>query len=267
MPGATPQRYAVLVLAGRRGADDPLADAAGAPHRALLDLFGTPMLAMVLETLRTHPRLAQIHLSMDALHLLKEVAPIQALIDSGEVICVPVAPTPSRSVLAGLDAIGDDFPMLVTTADHALLDHAMIDFFLDAAERTDGDLVVGLVPSRVIRARFPEAKRTYLPFRGERYSGANLFAFRSAKAREVVSFWRRAEAFRKTPWRMVSAFGLLNLLLFSIRVLDLNAAFRRVSKVVGAQARAVEMPIAEAAVDVDKIEDLELVRKILAERR
>jgi hypothetical protein len=50
------------------------------------------------------------------------------------------------------------------------------------------------------------------------------------------------------------------------RRLDLAAAFERVSKVIGVEARAIEMPMAEAAVDVDKISDLELVNQIFAER-
>ena len=40
----------------------------------------------------------------------------------------------------------------------------------------------------------------------------------------------------------------------------------RASKVIGPRVAAVPLPIAEAAVDVDKIEDLELVRSILAAR-
>ncbi len=266
MPETPEERFAVLVLAGRRGADDPLAEAAGATHRALLDIFGTPMLARVLTTLRDHPRVGQIHLSMDAPELLKEIPSIQRMLDRGEVVCVPVAASPSASVLVGLDSIEGDSPLLVTTADHALLDREMLDTFLTAAARSGGDVALALVPSRVIKARFPNAQRTYLPFRGERYSGANLFAFLTPKAREAVLFWRRAEDFRKTPWRMVSAFGPLTLLLFLLRALDLRAGFERISRVVGVAVRAIEMPMAEAAVDVDKLADLELVRAILAER-
>ena len=42
---------------------------------------------------------------------------------------------------------------------------------------------------------------------------------------------------------------------------------RRASARVGARVRAIPLPIAEAAVDVDKVEDLELVRRILEARR
>ena len=51
-------RFDVLVLAGRRDENDELAAAAGATHRALLDIAGTPMLARVLNPaeLGTTPR-------------------------------------------------------------------------------------------------------------------------------------------------------------------------------------------------------------------
>ena len=84
--------------------------------------------------------------------------------------------------------------------------------------------------------------------------------------RRAAEFWRRAEQHRKSPWRLVGTFGPLTLLLFLARRLDLDAAFRRVSKVIGIEARAIQMPTAEAAVDVDKISDLELVNRIFAER-
>ncbi len=158
-------------------------------------------------------------------------------------------------------------PVLVTTADHALLDDAMLDAFLGASARIDADLTLALVSSKAIRARFPEAKRTYLRFRDDAYSGANLFLFRTPAARRAALFWRRVESERKRPWRIARAFGWMNLALFLLRRLDLDAAFERASRVVGARVAAIPLDIAEAAVDVDKIEDLELVRRILDERR
>jgi hypothetical protein len=185
----------------------------------------------------------------------------------------PAEASPSRSVIAGIDALAARLssgeignPLFVTTADHALLDRAMLDYFFAAASRSGADAAVGLVSRSLIAARFPDAKRTYLPFRGERYSGANLFAFMNPAARNVVLFWRSAEQHRKKPWRMVSSFGFISLLLFLSRRLDLAAAFRRVSRAMGATVAAVEMPMAEAAVDVDKVSDWQLVNRIFAER-
>jgi len=264
------QCFDVLVLAGRRDANDELARAAGASHRALLDIAGIPMLARVLLTLCSHERIGAILVSSDAPDLMTRVPEVAELVSQSRVRLLTAQDSPSLSVLAGLDELSAHAaaanPVLVTTADHALLDHAMLDHFFDAACSGDADMLVGLVPETLIAERFPDAKRTYLPFRDGRYSGANLFAFMNPAAREMARFWREAEQHRKRPWRMVSTFGFVSLLLFIARRLDLAGAFRRISDVVGVEVAAVVMPTAEAAVDVDKLSDWELVNQIFLER-
>ncbi|MCS5618365.1 MAG: nucleotidyltransferase family protein [Myxococcota bacterium] len=267
-------RFDVLVLAGRRDENDELAAAAGATHRALLDIAGTPMLARVLTTLMAHDRIDLILLCSDAPELLQEVPAIAGMVSSGRVQLLPAAESPSRSVLAGIDSLtardNNSKPLLVTTGDHALLDHGMLDFFLDAshdaAQAGNADVTLALVSETIIAKRFPDVARTYLPFRGERYSGANLFGFMNPDARKVAIFWRTAEEHRKQPWRMVSKFGFLSLVLFILRRLDLASAFERVSMAVGARVVAIEMPVAEAAVDVDKVSDWMLVNRVFDER-
>ena len=257
-----------VVLAGRRNADDPLADEAGATHRALLDIDGAPMLLRVVRCLLARPGLDRVVINIDAPELLDAIPEIVDLRERGAIEIVRSTDSPSRSVLESLEHAGlDRAPVLVTTADHALLDDPMLDAFLEASAHVAADLTVALVPSRAIRARFPEAKRTYLRFRDEAYSGANLFLFRRPEARQAALFWRRVESERKRPWRIARAFGWTNLLLFLLRRLDLDTALERASRVVGARVAAIPLEIAEAAVDVDKIEDLVLVRRILDERR
>ena len=78
-------------------------------------------------------------------------------------------------------------------------------------------------------------------------------------------FWTRAEGFRKRPWRLVATFGARALFLFLTRRLTLEAAFDEVSHALEARVRPIVLPRAEAAVDVDKLEDLELVRRVLAQ--
>jgi CTP:molybdopterin cytidylyltransferase MocA len=74
------------------------------------------------------------------------------------------------------------------------------------------------------------------------------------------------ERHRKRPWRLVAAIGPLTLLRFLAGRLTLDAALRRLSRIVGATVRAVDMPFAEAAIDVDKPADLALAERILAQR-
>lgn len=256
------------MLAGRRSSDDPLADAAGAPHRALLEIEGEPMLARVVRQLLAWPSIEHVLINIDAPELLSIDPVFEQWAASGQVEIVRSTDSPSQSVLESLEQAGlGEGPVLVTTADHALLDAAMLSAFFEASERSAVDLCLALVPRQAIQARFPEAKRTYLRFKNESYSGANLFLFRTPQAKDAALFWRRVESQRKQPWRIARAFGLTNLILFLTRRLDLSAAFERVSRVIGIRVRAIELTQAEAAVDVDKIDDLVLVRRILEDRK
>ena len=68
----------------------------------------------------------------------------------------------------------------------ALLDADILDAFLAGADASGADIAVGMVRESTLRAQFPESKRTYLKFRGDGVSGANLFALRTPQARRAI---------------------------------------------------------------------------------
>ncbi len=258
--------FAGLVLAGRRGPRDSLAEGEGTSHRALMPVAGVPMLVRVLRALEASRAVDGVTVSIDAPKALRGVPELALALDRGALATHESLDSPSRSVSDAL-ARGGGAPVLVTTADHALLTPEIIDHFADAACASDADALVGLVSRRVIRERYPHTTRTYVPLRGESWSGANLFAFKTARARKVADFWVRAERHRKQPWRLVSAVGPGALIQFLLRRLDLEAAFAHLSRAAGAAVRPVPLPFAEAAIDVDRPSDLELATRILRARR
>jgi GTP:adenosylcobinamide-phosphate guanylyltransferase len=259
------ETFTGLVLAGSRDEGDPLAQAQRLRHRALLEVGGAPMLLRVVRTLRATPEIGRLVVSIDDPAALEEVPELASLVRDGALAVHQSLASPSRSVLDVLESLGGDAPTLVTTADHALLTPEIVKHFLAAAAASEADVLLGLVARTLLRERFPESTRTYLAMRDEHYSGANLFAFRTPEARRAAAFWMRAESFRKRPWRLVSVFGPISLLLFLLRRLDLDAALARASRTIGARIEAVRLPFAEAAVDVDRPSDLELVTRILSE--
>ena len=82
----------------------------------------------------------------------------------------------------------------------------------------------------------------------------------------MVSFWRRVEQDRKKPWRMIRLLGPGTLLSFALGRLTLDAALAAFGRRTGTALAAVEMPFADAAVDVDRPGDLTLAESILARR-
>jgi hypothetical protein len=155
-------------------------------------------------------------------------------------------------------------PFLLTTADNPLLDHAVIDAFLAGAERAD--LAAGLVERRVLLSAYPGSKRTWLPFRGGAYSGANLFWLGGAQVLPVLHVWRRVEQQRKRSRAVLGAFGPLLLIAVALRLLTVRQVAARVGRRFGIVARAVVLPYAEACIDVDKPADHALVEKVLRSR-
>jgi GTP:adenosylcobinamide-phosphate guanylyltransferase len=258
----TAPRWNALVLAGGRGADDPMAKAYRVTHKCFIEIGGEPMLKRVSRTLLASSEVASVTVSIESRELLADaLGPMAA-----SVAFLTSRESAALSVLAALPE-RTGHPWLITTGDHPLLTLEMLHYFLDAAARSGADLCAGLARAETILARFPEARRTYLTFGPDRVSGCNLFALTSPAARKAVAFWHDLEDVRKQPWRLVSAFGPVALLRFLTGSLTLDSAFALGSRRLGLTARPLLMPFAEAAVDIDKPADKELAERILRERQ
>lgn len=243
-----------------------MTEAVECSHKALVPVYGVPMLVRVVRSLRTRPEIASIAVSIDDPSTLDGVPELRDMVAEGSLHVHESLDSPSSSVSDYLGRLPAGVPLLVTTADHALLTSEMIGHFWVNAAASEADLVVGLVAGSDFRREFPEQPRTLIPLGDDTFSGANLFAFKGPAAAKVADFWVRAERHRKKPWRLVGMFGLVNLGLFVARRLDLESAMKRASKRIGARIEAVVMPFPECAIDVDKPSDLELARRILAQR-
>ena len=254
-PGLT-----ALVLAGRRGPKDRLAHAVGQSHKACIPVVGVPMIVRVLTSLRATKLMRDIVVSIDDASVLADCA------EAGGGRFHTSQSSPAASVLDYFEAYGAPAPVLVTTADHALLTPVMVEYFCTAAQHSDADVVVGVVSASLFRASYPESRRTFLSLADGSWSGTNLFLLRTPQAAQAVRFWVRAGQFRKRPWRLVSTFGLRNLLRLLFRRLDRPTALVQASRVLGARVDFVDMPFAEAAIDVDTPDDLVTVEQILATR-
>ncbi|MBB5519233.1 NTP transferase domain-containing protein [Amphiplicatus metriothermophilus] len=254
-----------LVLAGRRRGDDPLAEAAGGAHKAFIDIAGKPMIVRVLESLAATPGLEEILLAApDDVR-----AQLAARLDAGlaaRIRHLPAEDSPAASALAALDASAPDAELLLAASDHPLLTPAMIEEFLAGARRDSVDAAAACVTRETMEAAYPGAPRTFVRLRNFSFSGANLFWFRGARARPLVAFWRRIEAERKNPARMARIIGPGAGLLYLAGLLTKERALAMIEARTGVRAALVPLSVAEAAIDVDKPADLDLVRRIFARR-
>jgi GTP:adenosylcobinamide-phosphate guanylyltransferase len=244
--------FNAIVLAGSRGGADPVATYAGVTDKALVQVAGRTMLARVVAALREAGarRVLVVHSSAEvrdhALALGTEVL-------AGE-------SGPSASAAAALAHLGA--PALLTTADHPLLQPAWIAAFL-AAVPPDADVAALLARRDVIEGAVPETRRTWLRFADGDWSGCNLFQLATPRAAAALALWRQVERDRKRPWRIVRRLGPGLLLRYLLGRLTLAEALARIGSLAGVRAVMVPCPFGLAAVDVDKPEDLDLVRSLM----
>jgi GTP:adenosylcobinamide-phosphate guanylyltransferase len=251
-------RFTALLLAGSRPGGDPFAAANGVKVKALIPVAGEAMIVRPVRALLGNKRVASVRVLSQDEALLRAVLPIDPRLSiepSGATIAVTIEAI-----------VGDPatcWPLLVTTADHALLDSAMIDEFCARAE--GADLAIGLVERGALMARLPETKRTWIGFRGGAVSGANLFALGSPKAAVAVRLWREIEQDRKQGWKLLVMLGLPGLMGLA-RLWTIEKVMRKLGRRLGLSIRAIRLVDPLAAVDIDKPADLELVGRIIAGR-
>lgn len=260
--------FAALVLAGDRGPGDPVARAAGTPCKALAPVAGVPMVLRVLDALALSEAVGRVVLCGPARDALMQSSAVQARLRPGAVDWVAPGAGPSASAVAGLELLGGADPVLITTADHALLGPALVDDFLGRAEASGGEVVVGLVRHEGVQAAFPETRRTVTRFRDGGFCGTNLFALPDPAGRRVVGYWQGVESRRKRPWRLIAAaLGPVALVQYGLGWLSVERAMARLSHHLGVQVKAVELTAPEAGLDVDTVADLHQAEALLARRR
>lgn len=248
-----------LVLAGTRAGGDPLAAYAGVSHKALIEVGGCTMIERVVGALAAIPDIARIVIAIERPEILSTLAGLRAAAGGKPLLTAPAADGPSASVASMLKREGT--PLLVTTADHALLRPEWLRSFLDACP-PNIDVAVALARRQAILAAAPDTQRTYLRFTDGEYSGCNLFLLRRPAAAGVVDLWQRLESERKRPLRMVRKLGISFALRYRFGRLGLDDALARLERLSGARVGIVELADGRAAIDVDTPVDLDLVRRL-----
>ncbi|RVQ69026.1 GTP--adenosylcobinamide-phosphate guanylyltransferase [Croceicoccus ponticola] len=241
-----------LVLAGVRPSGDPFAERQGVIHKGLIVVAGKPILTRVCDALHDA--------GVGRVVVATNCDDVAALARANGADVTPAQSGPSATVGAALVAFGA--PLLVTTADHALLQGAWVrDFVADAAG--EGDVSILLASRDVVERDVPGTQRTWMRLADGHWTGCNLFLLRTEAAGRGIAMWSEVEANRKRPFRMASRLGWGTLVRFVLGRLSIKAMVARIGRQAGIDARIVAARDGRVAVDVDKEADLDLVRRLM----
>ncbi|KHK89511.1 NTP transferase domain-containing protein [Novosphingobium malaysiense] len=260
-PESPPLR--LIVLAGQpKGVADPLAERFGESHRCLIPLAGQPMIAHVLRTAMAHPRVESLAICVER----EMFAPMWDMLTSmpGRGI---VALVEAREHLADSvrDAAGGwEGPVVVTTADHALLTLEAIDAVAEALTRADA--AITLVPRDCVEAAHRSAPRRFLSLRDGEFAACDIYGIAGPVAVRAVEAFRGNRGFDRSGSRIRRAAGILGLLLMRGRMLTLAAATELASRKLKLRLCAVVLADGSQAIDVDDHHSYAAARDLLDDR-
>ncbi|MCO6453218.1 MAG: nucleotidyltransferase family protein [Caldilineales bacterium] len=255
--------YPAVVLAGYApDRPDPLAVAMGGDRKALLDLVGKPMVWWVVDALRQSKRIGPI--------FIVGMSPEDGVDFGVDVQYVPNQTSHFDNIMAGVNAAQDNDPtnefLMGVSGDIPLLKAETIDWFVQVCEDMGGDFFYSFVQDKTMESQFPGSARSFVPLKEGRFCGGDLSMARAAIAKDNEQLIRDLLDRRKNAFQQVRLAGFGTVIKFLFRRLSVHDIEKVAARLIQCNARAVQSPYADLGMDIDKPQQLEMARRILAAR-
>ena len=152
--------------------------------------------------------------------------------------------------------------LLLITSDLPLITAKAIDDFVRRSLGSGAEVCYPIIPKDSCERRFPGGRRTYVRLREGTFTGGNAVLTTRIFLERSQALIARLYAARKNPLKLAALFGIpfiLGLLTGRLTIPQLEA---RASAIISGQVAAIISHYPELGFDVDKVEDLELARRV-----
>jgi NDP-sugar pyrophosphorylase family protein len=230
--------------------------------KALLEIEGKPMVQWVLDALSGAVKVENVVL-------------IGLTEDSGVTCSKPITFIPNKismieNILGGINKVLEINPsatrVMMVSSDIPAITTEMLDWEVETTLKSDVDLCYTVVKREVVEARYPGSRRTFVKLKDVEVCGGDLNVLHTSVVSINPEIWERLVATRKNPIKQAAIIGFDTLFLMMFRTLTLDAAVKKVTGHLHMTGRAVICPYAEIAMDVDKPNQLEMMRADLKSR-
>lgn len=254
----------VIVLAAQRtGVVNPLAQKHGVSHKCIVPICGRPLIEHVMDVLAALPEVRKIRISVEA-DVHEELDALLAPYRERGVAFDFIASSENIVESVELASAGQTTPWIITTADNVLLSPAQFRLTLKALETHD--VAMNLAAKSDVQAIHANAQGRFYEFRDEGYANCNLYGIAGPHAMKAAEVFREGGQFMNNPGRLITAFGLFNIILFRLKLLTLQQAARRLGKRFGVNAAMLVPADGAQAVDVDNERTYEVAEMVLKQR-
>lgn len=238
---------------------DPLLEYAQARKKPLIKIAGKEMIRYVVEAIAGSSRVGRIFIvGLSPEDGVEFTAPVEYVEAPGNML---------DNVVAGLERVMEVDPdmerIVISSVDIPLVTTEMVDYLIDTCLETDHDLYYTIIEKSTMEARFPGARRSFVPLRGGSFAGGDINMAKVSALQANLPLARQISESRKNVWQQVRLLGFGTLIKFAVRRLTIADAERVASRALGCQGRAIITPYPEMGMDVDKPHQLDVVRAIL----
>ena len=247
--------FNALILAGTKE-KGPLEIAEKVDNKALIMINGRLMIEYIVDVLNNSENIDQIIVVGPE----KELSPyigkkVRKILNPGNSIL--------ENMESGFNFFDSNDNLLLLTSDIPLITPEAIDEFLRICTKRKACIGYPLITKENIMKKYPETKRTYVTMKEGIFCGGNIVFFKPEVFFQNKELIQGLFNNRKDNWKNAKILGLKIILKFLFKTLTLEEVEKKVTRMLGYNSIAVIISHPEVMIDLDKLSDLELIRKYL----
>lgn len=229
-------------------------------NKALLPIYGKPMLQYIVDALRKSDYIDGIAIIGDP-DLLRD----RINIDSSRDIFLQEDEMMIDNVIKGLKYFHDQEKILIITSDIPFITPKAIDHFIQASLDSKADFTYPIIRKEIQMETYPDMQRTYVKLKEGPFTGGNMSLIKPNIGDPLIDLGRHMIENRKKPWKMVQILGMGFLVQLLLGILTIEKLENRIGSLLSINPKAIITPYAEIGNDVDKEEDIELAKKYIGQ--
>lgn len=247
---------AIITAGGTLKPTDPLFKLTGVNRKALIPLVGQPMICWIIDALCASEIVDHIVVvgltPQDLKHSYRHLYFTDA---TGDIV---------DNVFAGLDCLQTINPdvknFLLLSSDIPLITPDIVRGFVEECGSQESEIYYAMVEENTMESRFPVSRRTYIPFRGGRYTGGDIFLVRVSAVRGNIELAKAATGARKNYFQQIRLIGWSFIFRFLLRQITVHQAAVEVSAKANLDGQVVSTKYAELGMDLDKPHQYDIIK-------
>ena len=249
-------KAAVAIIAGGATAGTAL-EGADARLKALIDIGGEPMVALVVRAARSAPSVGRVL-------VLGPQALGEAVAAEGAELRTPSGDSFLANLQLAAETLRDHAVIVVSSCDIPLVTAEGFEDLIQKGLSSGTEFCYSIVREAAVRKHFPQGQRTVVRLRDGEFTGGNVVLVTPEFLERESALIERTFEARKSKLQLLRILGLPFVVRFLLGQLTIEILERRASDILKCSAKAIVSEDPGLAFDVDKMSDLEAVRAHVA---